>query len=57
MNIIIIATKVPATVDTITLFGVLLVCCPLASQLLAISHKFGLPLASVIARRHGGSTP
>lgn len=57
MNIIIIATKVPTTVDTITPFGMLLVCCPLASQLLAISHKFGLPLASVTARRPSGSTP
>ncbi len=57
MSTIIAATKVPTTIDTITPFDLLLVCCLLTSQLLATSHKSRLPLTFVTTRKLSGNTP
>ncbi len=57
MSTIIAATKVPTIVDTVGPLILLFIYCMPASQLLATSHRSGLPLASVTVRSPGGSTP
>ncbi len=57
MSTILAATKVPVAVDTVGPLILLFVCCVSASQLLATSHRSGLPSTSVTVRSPSGSTP
>jgi hypothetical protein len=53
MSTIIVATKVPTAVDTVGPLILLFLCCMSASQLLATSHRSGLPSAFVTVKRYG----